>query len=116
MKGITNQYAEPIQTYIDACRDRGYSSRYIGSLVADFHRNLLKGGVYLYPPTHKDANGKLRLLYECYPLAMIAEQAGAKASDGMQRVLDIKPDSLHQRVPLYIGAETMVKELLALLK
>lgn len=115
-EGNFNQYAEPIKTYIDHCRDRGYSSRYIGSLVADFHRNLLKGGVYLYPPTYKDANGKLRLLYECYPLAMIAEQSGAKASDGTQRILDIKPESLHQRVPLYIGAETMVKELLGLLK
>ena len=70
-EGNYNQYAEPIKAYLNHCRDRGYSSRYIGSLVADFHRNLLKGGVYLYPPTHKDANGKLRLLYECYPLSLI---------------------------------------------
>jgi fructose-1,6-bisphosphatase I len=110
-EGNLNKYDTRIQNYLAECRNRNYSSRYIGSLVADFHRNLLKGGIYLYPPTDKDPKGKLRLMYECYPLAMIAEQAGAKASDGQQRVLDIKPESLHQRVPFYIGAEEMVKEL-----
>lgn len=111
-EGNLNKYDTRIQDYLVECRNRNYTARYIGSLVADFHRNLLKGGIYLYPPTEKDPKGKLRLLYECYPLAMIAEQAGAKASDGTQRVLDIKPESLHQRVPFYIGAEEMVKELI----
>ncbi len=111
-EGNFNKYDSGIQQYLETCRHRNHTARYIGSLVADFHRNLLKGGIYLYPPTEKDPQGKLRLLYECYPLAMIAEQAGAKASDGTQRVLDIKPESLHQRVPFYIGAEDMVKELL----
>lgn len=115
-EGNFNKYSAPIQQYLVNCRERNYSSRYIGSLVADFHRNLLKGGIYLYPPTDKDPNGKLRLMYECYPLAMIAEQAGAKATDGTQRVLDIKPESIHQRVPFYIGAENMVKEVLGLLR
>lgn len=110
-EGNFNEFDERVQTYLIACRNRNYTSRYIGSLVGDFHRNLLKGGIYLYPPTTKNPTGKLRLLYECYPFAMIAEQAGAKASDGQQRVLDIKPESLHQRVPLYIGSEAMVKEL-----
>lgn len=111
-EGNLNKYDTRIQDYLVECRNRNYTARYIGSLVADFHRNLLKGGIYLYPPTEKDPKGKLRLLYECYPLAMIAEQAGAKASDGTKRVLDIKPESLHQRVPFYIGAEEMVKELI----
>lgn len=111
-EGNLNKYDARIQDYLVECRSRNYTARYIGSLVADFHRNLLKGGIYLYPPTEKDPKGKLRLLYECYPLAMIAEQAGAKASNGTQRVLDIKPESLHQRVPFYIGAEDMVKELI----
>jgi fructose-1,6-bisphosphatase I len=81
----------------------GYSGRYIGSLVADFHRNLLKGGIYLYPADTKEKNGKLRLLYEASPLAFIAEQAGGKASDGVQRIMDITPTDLHQRTPLFIG-------------
>jgi fructose-1,6-bisphosphatase I len=80
--------------------------------VGDFHRNLLKGGIYLYPPTHKDPQGKLRLLYECFPLAFVAEQAGAKAHTGYERVLDVTPQSLHQRTPFYIGAEEMVRDLL----
>ena len=109
-EGNLNKYDIRVQNYLTECRNRNYTARYIGSLVADFHRNLLKGGIYLYPPTDKDPMGKLRLMYECYPLAMIAEQAGAKASDGQQRVLDIKPESLHQRVPFYIGSEDMVKE------
>lgn len=90
--------------------NRPWSARYIGSLVADFHRNLLKGGIYIYPATSKAANGKLRLVYECNPLAFIVEQAGGRATDGKQRILDIKPEELHQRVPLYIGSEELVKK------
>jgi len=93
----------------DAATKRPYSSRYIGSLVADFHRNLLKGGIYIYPATAKSPNGKLRLLYECNPLAWIAEQAGGRASDGHQRIMELQPTSLHQRTPLFIGSTEMVK-------
>lgn len=82
----------------------GRSTRYIGSLVADFHRNLLYGGVYLYPPTQNKPEGKLRLMCEAAPLAMIAEGAGGYASDGHQNILDITPTDLHMRVPLYIGS------------
>ncbi|HIE94675.1 MAG TPA: fructose-1,6-bisphosphatase, partial [Acidobacteria bacterium] len=87
---------------------RPYASRYIGSLVADFHRNLLKGGIFIYPSTAKSPNGKLRLLYECNPLAFIIEQAGGKASDGQQRILDLVPTALHQRTPFFIGSTEMV--------
>lgn len=80
--------------------------------MADFHRNLLKGGIYLYPATPKSPTGKLRLLYECFPLAFIADQAGGRASDGFRDILDIEPTSLHQRTPFYIGAKEMVEEVL----
>ncbi len=104
-----------IKKYIKYCQeetgDRPYTSRYIGSLVSDFHRNLIKGGVYLYPPTSKHPNGKLRLLYECNPMAFLAEQAGGKASDGSRRILDIEPDRLHQRVPFYVGNKEMVDKI-----
>jgi fructose-1,6-bisphosphatase I len=82
-----------------------YSSRYIGSLVADFHRTLLKGGIFLYPPTKSHATGKLRLLYEANPIAFIAEQAGGVATDGNRRILDIEPKSIHQRTPLVVGGK-----------
>lgn len=101
------QYIKYCQA-IDPATNRPYSSRYIGSLVADFHRNLLKGGIFIYPSTHKSPKGKLRLLYECNPLAFIIEQAGGKASDGFKRILDIQPGSLHQRTPLFIGSADMV--------
>ncbi len=103
-----------IKKYIKYCQeekdDRPYTSRYIGSLVSDFHRNLIKGGIYLYPPTSKHPNGKLRLLYECNPMAFLAEQAGGMASDGYGRILDIKPEKLHQRVPFYVGNKEMVQK------
>ena len=88
---------------------REYSSRYAGSLVADFHRTLLKGGVFLYPPTKAQPTGKLRLMYEANPLAFIAEQAGGLATDGQQRILDIQPESIHQRTPLVIGSQQEVE-------
>lgn len=95
----------------DAATNRPYTSRYIGSLVADFHRNMLKGGVYIYPETAKSPKGKLRLLYECNPLAFIAEQAGGKASNGLKRIMDVDPKELHQRCPLYIGSRKMVEDI-----
>ncbi|MDD2197219.1 MAG: class 1 fructose-bisphosphatase [Bacteroidales bacterium] len=103
-----------IQQYIKYCQEddkstqRPYSARYIGSLVADFHRNLLKGGIFLYPETLSAPNGKLRLLYECNPIAFLAEQAGGVATTGSQRILDIKPTALHQRVPFIVGSKNMV--------
>jgi fructose-1,6-bisphosphatase I len=85
------------------------STRYVGSLVADFHRNLLGGGIFAYPANRKTPRGKLRLLYEANPLAFIVEQAGGAASDGAQRILDMVPTELHQRTPLYIGSKTEVE-------
>jgi fructose-1,6-bisphosphatase I len=100
------------QNYINDCRAKRYSSRYIGSLVGDFHRNLLKGGIYLYPQTKKAPTGKLRLLYECYPLAYLAEQVGGEALDETGRkVLDIPPLSAHQRTPFFVGSTDMIEEL-----
>ncbi len=107
-EGIQN-YIKYAQT-IDKDSNRPYTARYIGSLVADFHRNIIKGGIYIYPATNLAPNGKLRLLYECNPMAFIAEQAGGMASDGMTRILDIRPTELHQRVPLFTGLSEMVKK------
>jgi fructose-1,6-bisphosphatase I len=98
------QYREYIGTLRSGGLGRTYSSRYIGSLVADFHRTLLKGGIFLYPPTLDKPGGKLRLLYEANPLAFIAEQAGGMASSGRGRILDIKPDGIHQRTPFMVGS------------
>ncbi len=102
--------APEVQAYVDQCREKRMSARYIGSLVSDFHRNLLKGGIYMYPGINRNPKGKLRLLYEANPLAFIVEQAGGMASDGKQRIMDIMPTELHQRTPLFIGSTSMVKE------
>jgi fructose-1,6-bisphosphatase I len=91
------------QAWLAERKEKGWRSRYIGSLVADFHRNLLKGGVFLYPASAKEPEGKLRLLYEGFPLAFLAERAGGAATDGRQRLLDRTPASLHERTPLYVG-------------
>ena len=109
-EGSFNTFPEKVKDYVNTCKEREYSARYIGSLVADFHRNLLKGGIYIYPATAKSPNGKLRLLYECNALAMIAEEAGGSATDGTGRILDIQPSALHQRVPFFVGSKDMVKE------
>ncbi len=120
-EGNFDSFEEGIKKYIQYCRSKEnasgkpYSARYIGSLVADFHRNLLKGGIYMYPGTQKDPNGKLRLLYECNPLAFIAEQAGGLASTGKQRVMEIQPTTLHQRVPYLVGSKNMVNKALEFL-
>lgn len=107
-------FPQGVKNYIKFCQeeegDRPYSSRYIGSLVSDFHRNLMKGGIYLYPPTSKNPSGKLRLLYECNPMAFIIEQAGGAATDGTKRILELKPEKLHQRVPFYCGSKNMVEK------
>ncbi|MRS64568.1 class 1 fructose-bisphosphatase [Larkinella terrae] len=113
--GNLDDYELGVQNYLTQCRRKKYTARYIGSLVGDFHRNLLKGGIYLYPPTKKNPDGKLRLLYEAYPLAFLAEMTGCLATSGYQSVLDIKPFSFHQRTPLYIGSPVMVENLLNML-
>ena len=109
-------FPQGVKNYIKYCQEedtdtqRPYVSRYIGSMVADIHRNLLKGGIFLYPPTSAYPDGKLRLLYECNPLAFIIEQAGGKASDGRNRILEIKPKELHGRCPIFIGNTEMVEQ------
>jgi fructose-1,6-bisphosphatase I len=109
-EGSANSFSEGVKSYIQYCKDNNYTARYIGSLVADFHRNLLKGGIYIYPATAKDTNGKLRLMYECNALSFIAEQAGGKASNGKGRIMEIKPKDLHQRTPFYVGSLKMVEK------
>ncbi|VTP96880.1 class 1 fructose-bisphosphatase [Sphingobacterium daejeonense] len=110
-----NQFSIAVKQYLQYCKEidkdsnRPYSSRYIGSLVADFHRNMIQGGIFLYPDTYQYPNGKLRLMYECNPLAFIAEQAGGIATTGENPILDIIPTKLHQRTPLIIGSKNMVE-------
>lgn len=113
-EGNYSLFPQGVKNYIKYCQkeeeNRPYTSRYIGSLCADFHRNMIKGGIYMYPSGTKSPNGKLRLLYECNPMAFLAEQAGGKASDGFQRILDIEPTELHQRVPFFCGSTEMVEK------
>ncbi|NNK86956.1 MAG: class 1 fructose-bisphosphatase [Flavobacteriaceae bacterium] len=108
-------FPQGVKNYIKYCQeeedDRPYTSRYIGSLVSDFHRNMIKGGIYLYPQSSKYPDGKLRLLYECNPMAFLAEQAHGLASDGYGRIMEIEPTALHQRVPLFCGSRKMVQML-----
>jgi fructose-1,6-bisphosphatase I len=109
-------FPKGIQEYLRWAKTKeagGYGLRYIGSLVADFHRTLVKGGVFLYPPTKKAPEGKLRLMYEANPLAMIAEQAGGAATDGKLRILEKEPKALHQRTPLVIGSKGEVDRVLS---
>ncbi len=107
-------FPQGVKDYIKYCQEeednRPYTSRYIGSLVADFHRNMIKGGIYLYPESSLWPTGKLRLLYECNPMAFLAEQAGGKASDGYHRIMEIQPTELHQRVPFFCGSRLMVEK------
>ncbi len=108
-------FPKGVKKYIKYCQEekgnRPYSARYIGSLVSDFHRNMIKGGIYMYPTSNIATKGKLRLLYECNPMAFIAEQAGGKASDGYRRIMEIEPTELHQRVPFFCGNTKMVEKL-----
>jgi len=111
------QYDEGVKQYITGCQKKNittggpYTQRYIGSMVADVHRNLIKGGIFMYPATTEKPNGKLRLLYECNPFAFIVEKAGGKATDGKQRILDIQPTEVHQRTPFFVGSIRMMEEL-----
>lgn len=111
------RYDEKVRDYIHACQAKNntnggpYTQRYIGSMVADVHRNLIKGGIFMYPGTTDKPKGKLRLLYECNPLAYMVEMAGGKATDGKQRILDIQPTELHERTPFFVGSKGMMEEL-----
>lgn len=113
-------FPKGVKKYIKYCQeeqgDRPYTSRYIGSMVSDIHRNMIKGGIFIYPKSSKANNGKLRLLYECNPMAFIVEQAGGKASNGYQRILDIQPEKLHERAPFFCGSKKMVEKAEAFMK
>ncbi|MFN5440982.1 MAG: class 1 fructose-bisphosphatase, partial [Flavobacteriia bacterium] len=119
-EGNLNDFDPQLRAYLAYCQSnenqtgKPYSGRYIGSLVADFHRNLIKGGIYIYPAVPSAPQGRLRLLYECNPLAFIAEQAGGLATDGKQRSLDSQPTEVHQRVGFYIGSKLMVEKAMGL--
>lgn len=113
--GNTARWAPGIAKAVDDLRP-GRSQRYIGSLVADFHRNLLKGGIFLYTADSKNTGGRLRLMYEANPLGYVAEQAGGAVSDGIQSVLDVMPDHLHQRIPLIVGDQALVEQTVATMK
>ena len=121
-EGNINECEPALKDYIAYCQSHQndfnspYSGRYIGSLVADFHRNLIKGGIYIYPAVFAHPMGRLRLLYECNPLAFIAEQAGGLATTGRERILSIQPQQLHQRVPYFIGSKSMVQKAMSFLK
>jgi fructose-1,6-bisphosphatase I len=114
-EGNYSHFPQGVKDYIKHCQEvednRPYSSRYIGSMVSDVHRNMIKGGIYMYPSSLPYPEGKLRLLYECNPMAFIVEQAGGKATDGKQRILDIKPNDIHQRRPFFCGNNKMVNTL-----
>jgi fructose-1,6-bisphosphatase I len=111
------QYDEGVKKYINTCQHRTketggiYTQRYIGSMVSDVHRNLIKGGIFMYPGTTDKPKGKLRLLYECNPFAFIVETAGGIATDSKQPILDIEPTELHQRTPFFIGSKDMMADL-----
>ncbi len=115
-EGSYNSWDPALQAYLRYCKEedpdtgRPYSARYIGSMVADVHRTLLKGGIFIYPATEKNPKGKLRLMYECNPLAFIIEQAGGMASDGSRRIMEIQPEDIHQRTPVFMGSKTNVLE------
>lgn len=116
-EAYAGQWDPRLRAWLERTKDpaRGWSARYIGSLVGDFHRNIVKGGVFLYPPTAKAKQGKLRMLYEAMPLALLAEAAGGAASDGARRILDKLPADIHERTPLYIGNAENVAEIVAAL-
>lgn len=113
-EGNYAHFPQGVKDYLKYCQadegNRPYTSRYIGSLVSDIHRNMIKGGIYIYPQNAKRPEGKLRLLYECNPIAFITEQAGGKASDGFRRIMDIEPERLHQRIPFFCGNAKMVED------
>lgn len=109
-ESLSPEFDNSISEYLEYCKRNNYTLRYTGSLVTDFHRNLLKGGIYMYPKCEKMPNGKLRLLYECNALAFLCEQAGGMATDGQTRILDLQPTDYHQRTPFFVGSHEMVRK------
>lgn len=113
-EGNYAHFPQGVKDYIKYCQaeedDRPYTFRYIGSMVSDFHRNMIKGGIYIYPTTTKAPKGKLRLLYECNPMAFLTEQAGGTATDGYKRVMEIEPSELHERAPIFCGSKKMMQK------
>lgn len=120
-QGSYLKFSKGVQAYLDYCQGldgtnpKPYSLRYVGSMVADLHRNLIKGGIFIYPATADAPKGKLRLLYECNPMAFIVEQAGGKATTGKENILDLQPTALHERTPIFIGNKEMVEKAEAML-
>lgn len=121
-QGNSNKYSKEVLNFLDYCMaedkdsNRPYSHRYIGSMVADLHRTLIKGGIFMYPADSKNENGKLRLLYECNPMSYIIEMAGGLGHTGKENILDITPNELHQRVPIFIGSKNLVERAISFLK
>jgi fructose-1,6-bisphosphatase I len=114
-EGNYTKWDAPLKRYIDVLKQRETKARYIGSMVADVHRTLIKGGIFAYPADKKNKQGKLRLLYEASPMSFLIEQAGGRATTGKDEILSIKPDSLHQRVPVFLGSRDDIDELLGFL-
>lgn len=114
-EGSYMHFSQAVKNYIKYCQsnaeNKTYSARYIGSMVSDFHRNMIKEGIYMYPNSAINEQGKLRLLHECNPIAFITEQAGGVATNGSKRILELKPTELHERVPFYCGSSNMLKKL-----
>jgi fructose-1,6-bisphosphatase I len=115
-QGNWTKFSDGIRQYLTQCMDKVYSHRYVGSMVADMHRTLIKGGIFMYPADSSAKKGKLRLLYECNPMAFLMEAAGGTATTGKQRILDVVPTELHQRVPIFIGSKQMVAEVVQCLE
>jgi fructose-1,6-bisphosphatase I len=109
-QGNTNKLNDKLKDYLNYCMDEEFSHRYIGSMVADLHRTLIKGGIFMYPADSKNKYGKLRLIYECNPMTFIVEKAGGLGTTGTENILDVKPQELHQRVPIFIGSKNMVEK------
>lgn len=120
-QGNWSKYSEALKNYLNYCMEqdketkRPYSLRYIGSMVADMHRTLIKGGIFMYPADQSNPNGKLRLLYECNPMSYLMEMAGGSASTGQESILDVQPTELHQRLPIFIGSKNMVEKAISFL-
>jgi fructose-1,6-bisphosphatase I len=111
-QGNWTKFSDGIRQYLTQCMDKVLTHRYVGSMVADMHRTLIKGGIFMYPADSSAKKGKLRLLYECNPMAFLMEAAGGMATTGDQRILDVQPTKLHQRVPIFIGSKTMVEDVM----
>jgi fructose-1,6-bisphosphatase I len=109
-------WEEGLRNYVDSVKKNGYSSRYIGSMVADVHRTIIKGGIFAYPADDKNKSGKLRLLYEASPMSFLIEHAGGRATTGREDILKVQPEKLHQRVPVFLGSKSDIEELQAHLK